>query len=233
MTKRTWVIIGATSIIAEKFAQIAASKGLQLRLIGRDSQQLDILAQDLRLRYKVICEVMGFDSQAEFLTPNDSEFDLFIAHSVCSDNALLEPNSIKELINVNILTTVLMINEYLKIPQKQHRLIFLSSVAAARGRAKNSLYGGSKAAIEVYLEGLQQGASKNQHITIARLGYIDTQQTYGKPNIFYAASPVACAHACWQAVGRGQRKFYFPSFWGIIVAILRRLPGFVYRVRSY
>ena len=97
--------------------------------------------------------------------------------------------------------------------QKQHTILYLSSVAACRGRAKNSLYGASKTAIEIYLQGLQQAATKQQHITIARLGFIDTKQTYGVPGIFYAAPPKECAEACWKAIKRKKRLFYFPKFW--------------------
>lgn len=234
MRPRTWVIIGATSIIAEKFAHLVAAKGEAIRLVGRDKGELELRAQDLRLRYQIACEVIILNkTKPQLLVTKDTELDLFIAQSAIKDNAILTPESIKELITVNILTTALIIHEYLQIKQEKHNLIFLSSVAAGRGRAKNSLYGGSKSAIEVYLEGLQQQASKNQHLTIARLGYIDTQQTWGKPGIFYAANPADCAKACLQAVIKGKRKFYFPYFWRIIMTIFNWLPFFIFkRIRS-
>ena len=235
MTQRTWVIVGATSIIAEEFAHLVAGAGHALRLVGRDSDQLELIAKDIKLRHHVPCETLFFDStkQPEYIvTPanlGEGEFDLFIALSDSTDNAHLNNQSITQLIGVNVLVTTLLIHAYLNTHQTQHHLLYLSSVAACRGRAKNSLYGASKAAIEIYLEGLQQAASQHQHITIAKLGFIDTKQTYGVSGIFYAAPPAACAKACLHAMNRKRRRCYYPSFWRAIMAIITRLPFFIYK----
>lgn len=235
MTQRTWVIIGATSIIAEKFAHIVAQLGHQLLLVGRQETQLNLIANDVKFRYKISCDVLvldlieQIDALVSMLKTKDGELDLFIAHSDFTDNDHLNDETIAHLIKLNILTTTLLIHAYLNRQQKEYNLLFLSSVAACRGRSKNSLYGASKASIEIYLHGLQQGASPNQHITIARLGFIDTKQTYGLPGIFYAAPPDACAKACWNALIHRKRVFYYPYFWKIIMAIITRLPFFLYK----
>lgn len=232
---RTWMILGATSIIAEEFARIAALAGHSLLLVGRNKEQLEIISADLRLRYRVHCEVLltdfsqGLTALLPHFNENSEEIDLFIAFSQITENAALNPKTIEELIKTNVLNTVQFINAYLHKPQTEHRLIFLSSVAACRGRAKNSLYGGSKAFVETYLEGLQQGATEKQQLTIARLGFIDTKQTFGLSGIFYASPPKACAKACWRASYAGKRRLYHPFFWRFIMAIISRLPFFVYR----
>lgn len=230
MTPRTWVIIGATSIIAEHFAHCAATEGHHLRLVGRDKEQLELIAEDIRLRFKVPCEAWVMDmtqSPDELLSvlkPEHLELDLLLAHSDILTNETLTAERIRTLIQVNVSATAILIHAYLQIPQSKHHLLFLSSVAACKGRGKNSLYGGSKAAIEIYLQGLRQGASKTQHITIARLGFIDTKQTFGMPGIFYAAPPKDCAQACWEAINKNKKLFYFPKFWYFIMAIITKLP---------
>ncbi|ARB91706.1 SDR family NAD(P)-dependent oxidoreductase [Legionella longbeachae] len=238
MRQRTWLILGASSIIAEKFAHIVAQSGYQLVLVGRQANQLDIIAKDIRLRYQVSCEVILVDlaTQTDKLLAvlqNDTrELDVFIAHSDFTDNSNLNTETITQLVKTNILTTTLLIHSYFNRSQKEYHLIFLSSVAACRGRAKNSLYGASKASIEIYLQGIQQAASKNQHITIAHLGFIDTKQTYGLPGIFYAASPYSCAKACLKALNHKKRMIYYPFFWRTIMAIITRLPFFLYKKMS-
>lgn len=235
MIQRTWVMLGATSIIAEKFAHIAAQSGHQLLLVGRQQTQLNVIANDIKLRYQVRCDVFVIDliehvnDLLAVLKTENRELDLFIAYSDFTDNDHLHVEAISNLIKVNILTTTLVIHTYLNRQQKEYNLLYLSSVAACRGRAKNSLYGASKASIEIYLQGLQQAASNNQHITIARLGFIDTKQTYGLPGIFYAAPPDSCAKACWKALIHRKRMFYYPYFWQIIMAIITRLPFFLYK----
>ena len=233
---RTWVIIGATSVIAEQFAHLAAQSGCHLRLVGRDADQLQIIAQNIQLRYQIPSEIVVMDVAETakslctvFASSDQRELDLLIAHSDFTDNDHLNNQSITRLIDTNILATTLLIHSYLNSRQAEHHLIFLSSVAACRGRAKNSLYGASKAAIEVYLQGLQQAALATQHISIARLGFIDTKQTYGLPGIFYAAQPSGCAQACWKAIHRKKRMFYYPGFWRAIMAIITRLPFFIYK----
>lgn len=235
MTRRTWVLLGATSIIAEQFAHLAAKNQNSLRLIGKDLEQLDLIAHDIRLRFNTPCETLICDLTQKpevLLTLFDSiegEFDLFIAQSEFTENNQLTSESIERLIKTNVLSTALLINHYLSFKQNQHHIVYLSSVASSRGRAKNSLYGGTKAAIEVYLEGLQQAASPSQHLTIAKLGFIDTKQTYGLPGIFYAAPPKSCAKACWNAVKKNKRLIYFPGFWWMIMFIIQSLPFFIYK----
>ena len=235
MTAKTWLILGATSIIAEEFAHLAAQAGQSLILVARNTTQLEMIAADIRLRYQIDCEVFFTDFSADLtkimtlFQQEKKELALFIAYSKILENSELTREMIKELININILSTTEIINAYLHKPQAEHRLIFLSSVAACRGRAKNSLYGASKAAIEIYLEGLQQSANKDLQITIARLGFIDTVQTFGAPGIFYASPPKACAKACWQASQKGKHLVYHPFFWRFIMGIISRLPYFLYK----
>ncbi len=235
MTPRTWIILGATSIITEKFAHLAAAAGFSLRLVGRDQEQLEIITQDIQLRFQVPCTYIMIQTNelasqlATIIKQENSELDLLIAHSDFTENDGLNPTTMTQLIETNILSTALLIHAYLNLPQKQHNLLYMSSVAACRGRSKNSLYGASKAAIEIYLQGLQQGATTNQHIAIARLGFIDTKQTYGLPGIFYAAPPEDCAQACWKAINRKKRMFYYPAFWRAIMYVITRLPFFIYK----
>lgn len=234
MKRRTWVIVGATSIIAEEFAQLAAKEGHSLILIGRRKPQLDIIAADISLRYHVHCEVITVDLAEDIqalikIIEHYKNTDLFIAHSVMTNNDTLNSSVISELLQVNVTNTIQLIHAYWQKKQKEHRILFISSVAACRGRAKNSLYGASKAAVEVYLEGLQQTASPSQQITIARLGYIDTHETYGQPGIFYASPPKTCAKACWHALTSKKRLIYHPNFWQFIMGIISRLPFFIYK----
>lgn len=236
MTQRTWVILGATSIIAEQFAHLAASSGNRLRLVGRNKEQLELISDDIKLRYQVQCDIVIMEMSAathKLLTilkkPDDTELDLFIAHSDFTGNDHLNSEQITHLIKTNILSTTLIIHAYLSSKQKEHHLLYLSSVAMCRGRAKNSLYGASKAAIEVYLQGLQQAASNYQSITIARLGFIDTKQTWGLPGIFYAASPKKCANACWKAIKKNKNIFYYPWFWRVIMILIKCLPFSIYK----
>lgn len=230
-----WVILGATSAIAEAFAHCVAQKGDSLLLVGRDNAALAIIQADLHIRYRIDCTSLQCDFSnninelLEILKKDEAELALFIATSHSVPNSELTTASLQNIITVNITHISQIIQLYFSRQQIEHRIIFLSSVAACRGRAKNSFYGGSKAAIERYLQGLQQSAAVSQHITIARLGFIDTVQTYGLPGVFYAAAPTACAKALWKASYAGKHLCYYPFFWRIIMGLIGWLPFRIYR----
>ncbi|WP_133138602.1 SDR family NAD(P)-dependent oxidoreductase [Legionella genomosp. 1] len=235
MNKTTWIISGASSAIAREFGHLAASKGHPLILIARDAAELKIMAADYALRYKIPCQTIVFDFANDSKTlchqlfSRQENLSLFLAHSLIIENQDLNESDIGLVIKVNITSSCELIYGYLKKEQSDHQLIFLSSVAASRGRSKNSLYGASKSAIETYLQGLQQSASQTQTLTIMRLGFIDTTQTFGKPGIFYASSPKDCAKACFKALDRKKRLSYHPFFWRYIMAIISNLPFFIYK----
>ncbi len=234
MKSKTWVILGATSIIAESFAHLAAANKDNLLLVARNEAQLKVISADIELRYKTACKylVVNFSTNLkpilQWIMQTTDRIALFIAYSEILLNCELSQKAIENLIKVNITSTIQLIDAFLGRKQPDYQLFFLSSVAAARGRDKNSLYGASKAAIEIYLQGLQQKASPSLKITIARLGFIDTRQTYTAPNIFYAATPQACAKACWRAVKQNKRFFYYPFFWRLIMLVIAGLPFFIY-----
>ena len=235
MSRKTWLITGATSIIAQEFAHLAAKSGCNLLLLARNPAELAVIASNFRLRYKIQCTVVvinfseNISPELDELMKQNEDLSLFIAHSLTLNNEDLTPKHSNALIQTNITSTVQLIQAYFAKKQAAHELVFLSSVAGSRGRAKNSLYGASKKAIEVYLEGLQQQAKPNEHITIARLGFIDTVQTYGLPGVFYASPPKDCAKACWHAVMQRKRIIYHPFFWRYIMGIIKQLPFFIYK----
>jgi short-subunit dehydrogenase len=235
MKRTTWIILGATSAIASEFAHLAAKEGHPLLLVGRDTEQLSIMASDIRLRYQVDCPILSCDlagdikSLLETIQATKEDFFFFIAAAYQVENQALTPDRIDRLVQVNIQSLSQVIHGYMQKKQSVHRMIYLSSVAACRGRAKNSLYGASKAAIEVYLQGMQQSLDNSKQITIARLGFVDTIQTYGLPGIFYASPPKSCALACWKASLAGKRLIYHPFFWRYIMMVISHLPFFIYR----
>lgn len=235
MNKPTWIITGATSAISKAFAHVVAKQGCPVVLVGRNEAQMQRQASDIGIRYQVPCEIIMQDFQQPvtsllaFIKNHQKDLALFIGHSQILDNSELNSEQIQSMVQTNVLSTIQLIHTFLHKTQIEQRLIFLSSVAACRGRGKNSLYGASKAAVEVYLQGLQQQAPCSVAITIARLGYIDTRQTYGLPHIFYAASPEKAADTCYRANKQGKPLVYYPVFWRGIMALLRAIPFMIYR----
>ncbi|MCC5791608.1 MAG: SDR family NAD(P)-dependent oxidoreductase [Legionellaceae bacterium] len=230
-----WIISGASSIIAESFARQAAAAGADLLLLGRDGEPLTVIANDLQCRYRIECTVCICDfsqpmtTLLETITSLRAHCYLFIAHSMQCTNEQLDPEKINKLLQVNISASIQLIHAYWQRPQAKKGLIFISSVAAAPGRQKNSLYGASKAAVEVYLQGLQQACSDTDHILVARAGFIDTHQTFGQHSLLGSASPRMFAQRLWQAWHKGHHRIYFPRYWRFIMRIFNLMPWWIYR----
>lgn len=227
-----WLVLGATSKIAEAFALKAAQCGDDIILCGRDIEELKLIANDIQIRTQVQSEIIQFDFSNTNITPlveviKNNTCHLLIAQGQMPLNEDLTDQKIIDVIEINSRSTIRLIHEYLHSNQKTHRIIYLSSVAGDRGRAKNSFYGATKKVVDTYLEGLIN--TPNSVITIARLGFIDTKLTYGQPGIFHAAKPDVCGQYLFDANKKGKNILYFPRFWYFIMFIIRNLPLWIFR----
>ena len=59
----TWIVLGATSSMARAFSRLAAEKGHDLILAGRDMDDLERQAGDLALRHDINAVAMRFDAR--------------------------------------------------------------------------------------------------------------------------------------------------------------------------
>lgn len=239
MTNRTWVIVGATSIIAIEFAKLAAGTGNNLILAGRNIEHLEIIAANVKVRFNIDFKIIEFDAEnnleplLSYLKTSTEELDLMLVSGLTIPNDELSIESINSLIEVNVTSVCKIIFQYWQKEQHKKNLLFISSVAACRGRLKNSLYGGTKSLIEIYIEGLMQNKNSNEQITIARLGFIDTKTTYGQDGVFYAASPENCARALFNAINKKKRLIYYPGFWRLIMFSISKLPFIIFKRLSF
>jgi short-subunit dehydrogenase len=60
--ERAWLVLGGSSAIARAFARVAAEEGSDVLLAGRDLEDLERTARDLRVRYGRAAEAIAFDA---------------------------------------------------------------------------------------------------------------------------------------------------------------------------
>ncbi|MEE8584313.1 MAG: SDR family NAD(P)-dependent oxidoreductase, partial [Acidobacteriota bacterium] len=108
-------------------------------------------------------------------------------------------------------------------------LLAYSSVAGDRGRQSNYAYGAAKAGLNVFLQGLRHrlGPCGVRVITI-KLGFVDTEMTWGLPGLFLVASPQQIARKTLRTLKGPGRTYYLPGFWRFILFVLRNLPERVF-----
>jgi decaprenylphospho-beta-D-erythro-pentofuranosid-2-ulose 2-reductase len=231
------LILGATSSISKACAEIFASRGHSLFLAGRDLLELERLAKDLQIRFKTQVYYAYFD-----ITAFDAHLNFFknvldtmgSLHGVLmAVGSLAKKYSATEIIATNFSGAVSILDicaDYLSA-QKRGFIIGLSSVAGDRGRQTNYVYGASKSALTIYLQGLRGSLTSHQvHVLTIKLGLIDTKMTFGgNYPIFLAANPQKTGLKIIKALDKGKESVYIPKIWRIIMLIIRLIPEKIFK----
>jgi len=109
-------------------------------------------------------------------------------------------------------------------------LCVFSSVAGDRGRKPVALYGASKAGLSHYLESLDHKFRGAGLVTVCvKPGFIKTSMTAGMEPPPFAGEPEQVARDVMSAIDKGKPMVYTPKAWGLVMAVIRRLPRLVMR----
>ena len=238
------LITGASSGIGRAIAQRAAAQGKSVILAGRDHQELDRSAADLKLRYNVDAVVepfdaLDFDSHAAF-------FDRCAAHSpeglagiiVCHGflaaqaEAQRDPDVARRIIDTNYTSAVSVLNVAATYFEQRRAgfICAISSVAADRGRQSNYLYGSAKAGLTTYLQGLRNRLTRaGVPVITVKPGFVDTPMTYGMAGMFLVAPADRVARDTLVAIRRRSSTIYSPWFWRFIMLIIRGIPEPIFK----
>jgi short-subunit dehydrogenase len=235
----TVVVLGAASAIARAVAAEFARRGYDLLLAGRDAEELERLALDLRVRHGIVARALAFDAldfpahrafvEACREASGDSLSGAVLCFGYLGDQSLAQadPSEAKRILDTNLVGAVsvlgLLANHFEE--KKGGFLCALSSVAGDRGRQSNYVYGSAKAGLTVFLQGLRNRLSRSgvRVITI-KPGFVDTAMTFGRPGMFLVASPEAAARRIAAAVLGGADQAYVPRFWRPVMLLIRMIP---------
>jgi len=239
---RSWLILGGSSSVGRAFALQAAAGGADILLAGRDLADLERTAADVRVRTGRRAEAIAFDADP------DSDHDGFVAscrargvpldvfllfgampaqEAIDHDFALA-----RQTVTVNYLGAMSILSRLapLLAAQGGGSIVVLSSVSGDRGRRKNYVYGSAKAALNTYLQGLRSRFhDRGVAVATIKAGFLDTAMSYGMQGLFLVASPEACANACLAAARRRKDVAYFPTFWFLIMLIIRLIPEKIFK----
>jgi short-subunit dehydrogenase len=236
------LIIGATSNIAECAARVWASEGNSFYLVGRNLDRLGNICIDLLARgaFSVNSFSMDLIKISQHKDMVDRAFNylgtidiVLIAHGTLSNQKNCESCAKLALdeISLNALTFVSLLTilgNRLEL-QKFGMLAVISSVAGDRGRQSNYVYGSAKAMVSEFSSGLRQRLAKsNVHVLTIKPGFVDTPMTkdFSKGPLW--AKPQTVANQIVQACKFNGRVLYTPSFWWVIMAIIKLIPETIF-----
>lgn len=235
------LIIGATSAIAEATARQYAARSAKLFLVGRDGQKLTAIADDLTVRGANevgthILDVVNLDHHSEMLDAAWSHLGdvdvALIAHGTLPSQSDCERSvetALREFA-INGTSTIALataLGQRLRAPAT---LAVISSVAGDRGRASNYLYGSAKAAVSTFLSGLGQHLhATGVNVLTIKPGFVDTPMTRDFRKGVLWAKPAGVARGIIHGIDKRRPELYLPSFWWLIMTVIRHIPEFFFR----
>lgn len=239
------VLLGGTGGMGRALAQLLAEQGHSLFLLGRHEDELVRSTADLSARdpqHRSVCYAAcdlehpeGFTSALDAADAALSGFDTVVitAALFATQDALSQDIDLTQrLVTVNYANTLVFCEHVRKrlLARGGGQLVVFSSVAGDRGRKPVAIYGSSKAGLSAYLEALDhthhaQGLS----VVCVKPGFVKTGMTAGLKPPPFAGEPEPVARAVLKAMQRRRPVVYAPGIWGLIMAVIRRLPRFVMR----
>ncbi|MEM8594650.1 MAG: SDR family oxidoreductase [Pseudomonadota bacterium] len=239
-------IIGATSAIAESYAQLCAAQQAELCLLGRNQDKLKAIADDLTIRgaHKVsviTADINTLVSHAEHIQTALSELGgldvVLIAHGTLPDQAQCQQDVTQCLseINTNGVSTVSLLSQVSEVMASQNSgsLVVISSVAGDRGRQSNYVYGSAKAMVSAFAEGLiSRFDGSGVHVALIKPGFVDTPMTQAFDKGALWAQSEDIARAIKTAIEKKRSIVYAPFFWWGIMQIIKNIPTFVFKKLS-
>lgn len=241
-TGKSWLVLGASSSIGRAFARLAAEEGADILLAGRDTDDLERTAADVKVRTGRRADVMRFDAEAidehaAFVADcaaRDGELNVFLLFGAMPEQDDIDKDFAlaQKTVQVNYVGAMSVLSRLAPHLEARGsgRIVVLSSVAGDRGRPKNYVYGSAKGALNLYLQGLRGRLSRSGiPVTTVKAGFLDTDMTFGMPGLFHIASPEQCAAACLRLAQKGREVAYFPLFWWLIMTIIKSIPERIFK----
>ena len=240
---RRILIMGATSAIAEATAREFAALGDAMFLVGRNTDRLGAIADDLRLRGAAQVDTYVMDARelagcpqlVDEATRRLGGLDTaLIAHGTLTDQPAAQASVelMLEEFRINALSHMALCTELGNRFEAQGRgcIAVISSVAGDRGRQSNYVYGSAKAAVTAFTSGLRQRLHpKGVHVLTIKPGFVDTPMTASFKKGALWATPSAVAKAIVKAVHSGKPVLYTPWFWWGIMQIIKNIPEVIFR----
>lgn len=236
------LVIGATSAIAEQCARIWAARGDALYLVARNQERLKAIASDLKVRgaaqVDTYCiDLNDIDSHIVLLDTAELAMGgidtILIAHGTLSNQEICEKNVEDMLteIKTNALSVIglltLIANRF--EAKRAGSIAVISSVAGDRGRASNYVYGSAKAMVTTFTSGLRQRLAKsNVAVVTVKPGFVDTPMTASLKKGLLWAKPDVVAEKIVKAIDTRKAEVYVPSFWMVIMFIIKMLPNKIF-----
>ncbi len=235
------VVTGASSGIGWELARQLAAEGCKVGLVARRAEplkELHKLITDKGGTATVVVADVGNREQVEAMFRTIGEqlgpVDLVIANAGIGKVTQLDPVNmadVEDTFRINLMGVVYTLSAALPtmLGRKSGHLVAISSLAGYRGLPGESAYCASKAAVNVYLDGLRiHLRGTGVQVTTVCPGFVTTPMTVA--NTFHMPGLMTAEYAArkiLRAIKRGTKVYSFPWRLHMMVKFSRWLPDWV------
>ncbi len=232
------VVTGASGGIGSELARQLAAAAARIGFLARRPAPLEYLAASIRATGGIAVAALAdvtdrhqVEHALEALRGALGPLDMVIASAGVGMPSLLDPVNVADveaMIRVNLLGVVYSFAAVLPemLRRRSGRLAAVSSLSAYFSLPEESGYCASKAAVNVYLDGLRAHVSgRGVQVTTLRPGFAQTQMT--QENTFWMPGLLSAREAARRmltAIGRGRKVYNFPLAPVVLTNVLRVMP---------
>ncbi|EGC36080.1 hypothetical protein DICPUDRAFT_78235 [Dictyostelium purpureum] len=241
----SWVVVtGATDGIGKAYCHQFAKKGLNICLVSRSQEKLNLVASEIENKYNVQTKVISFD----FNTTDDTKYQalykqlggldigvlvnnvgISYEHPMYLDE--LQPSTIESLINLNVRSLTVLSKFVLPTMSEKKRgcIINLSSFSgiAPSGVALLSVYSGTKAYVEKFSLALNtEYAKRGVFVQCITPGIVVSNMSKVRRTSLFVPSPEAFTRSAVATIGHEKIT---TGYWSheIQAFFIKSLPEFV------
>ena len=234
------LVLGATSAIAAYVGEVHAKRGDRLHLVGRSETKLAAVAARCAST-TVTTAVADFDAldlNAEVIATAIATMGgldtALIAHGALGDQIASEESfdHAEAILRTNFTSVVSLLIPLANRMEEwgQGEIGVITSVAGDRGRPRNYTYGSAKGALNIFLQGLRTRLyASGVRVTTLKLGPVDTPMTRDHKKSALFGKPESVAKDIVRAMDRGVAEAYVPSFWALIMPIVKNTPELLFQ----
>ena len=232
------IIVGATSGIGRKMAELYAAEGNIVGIAGRRKDLLDEIQNMFPDKIKTECfDVTGTENieRLKALMEKTGGMDILVYSSgVGEPSKKLEWRIDKPVVDTHVNGFIEISNWSFNffIAQGEGHLAVISSVAANRGNSWAPAYAAAKAFQTIYYEGLAIKAERlKKKITVTAIepGFVNTAMAHGGNKMFWIVPVEKAAKQIIAGIKKKKRKLYVSKRWWIIAKLMKWMPFWFYK----
>ena len=236
------LILGGRSEIGIEVARRLAP-GATLVLAARNADQLGDEVATLKAAGAAAVHTKEFDADdlashgplvAEVVAKHGPIGTAVLAFGILGDQARAETDAAHAvaIVHTDYVAQVSMLTHLAAAMRQAGRgsLVVFSSIAGARVRRANYVYGSAKAGLDGFASGLADALyGSGVKLLIVRPGFVIGRMTQGMTPAPLSSTPAQVAAATALALAKGRRTVWIPWGLGPAAFVMRLLPQFVWR----